>query len=86
MHPYKNIVVLGAGSAGLMAAMTFKQVIPDGTVTIVRSPKIPVIGVGQLPSSGDGDVGPNLFPTLNEIDCMLDDDKNAGVCAVWGAV
>ncbi len=46
--------------------------------------RIPVIGVGQLPSSGDGDVGPNLFPTLNEIDCMLDDDKNTGVCAVWG--
>lgn len=46
--------------------------------------RIPVIGVGQLPSSGDGDVGPNLFPTLNEIDCMLDDDKNAGVTAVWG--
>jgi hypothetical protein len=46
--------------------------------------RIPVIGVGQLPSSGDGDVGPSLFPTLNEIDCMLDDDKNAGVCAVWG--
>ena len=46
--------------------------------------RIPVIGVGQLPSSGDGDAGPNLFTTLNEIDCMLDDDKNAGVCAVWG--
>lgn len=46
--------------------------------------RIPVIGVGQLPSSGDGDVGPSFFPTLNEIDCMLDDDKNAGVCAVWG--
>lgn len=46
--------------------------------------RIPVIGVGQLPTSGDGDVGPNLFPTLNEIDCMLDDDKNAGVCTVWG--
>ena len=46
--------------------------------------RIPVIGVGQLPSSGDGDVGPNLFPTLNEIDCMLDDDKNAGVTVVWG--
>ena len=46
--------------------------------------RIPVIGVGQLPSSGDGDVGANLFPTLNEIDCMLDDDKNVGVCAVWG--
>ena len=47
--------------------------------------RIPVIGVGQLPNSGDGDeINPALFPTLNELDCMLDDDKNAGVCAVWG--
>ncbi len=46
--------------------------------------RIPVIGVGQLPNSGDGEVNPAMFPTLNEIDCMLDDDKNAGVCAVWG--
>lgn len=47
--------------------------------------RIPVIGVGQLPNTGDGeDINPALFPTLNEIDCMLDDDKNAGVCAVWG--
>lgn len=47
MNPYKNIVVLGAGSAGFLAGLTFQQVIPDGTVTIVRSPKIPVIGVGE---------------------------------------
>lgn len=46
--------------------------------------RIPVIGIGQLPSSLEGPVGPNLFPVLNEIDCMLDDDKNAGVTAVWG--
>ena len=47
--------------------------------------RIPVVGVGQLPNSGDGEaVSPAIFPTLNEIDCMLDDDKNAGVCAVWG--
>jgi hypothetical protein len=47
--------------------------------------RIPVIGVGQLPNSGDGEeINPALFPTLNELDCMLDDDKNAGVCAVWG--
>jgi hypothetical protein len=52
--------------------------------TVKLGRRIPVIGVGQLPCSGDGDVGPNLFPTLNEIDCMLDDDKNAGVVTVWG--
>ena len=47
MHKYKHIVVIGAGSAGLMAGLTFQQVIPDGKVTIIRSPKIPVIGVGE---------------------------------------
>ncbi len=49
--------------------------------------RIPVIGVGQLPHSGDPEIyynAPQLYTTLNEIDCMLDDDKNAGVTAVWG--
>jgi len=44
---YKHIVVLGAGSAGFLAGLAFQQVIPDGKVTILRSPKIPVIGVGE---------------------------------------
>lgn len=48
--------------------------------------RIPVIGVGVLPSEGEPEVnkGSSLFPTFNEIDCMLDDDKNAGVVQVWG--
>ena len=49
--------------------------------------RIPVIGVGQLPHSGDPAVyqnSPTLYTTLNDLDCMLDDDKNAGVTAVWG--
>src|ERR1700712_1539892 len=49
--------------------------------------RIPVIGVGQLPSSGDPEQYQNnatLYTTLNDLDCMLDDDKNAGVTAVWG--
>ena len=49
--------------------------------------RIPVIGVGQLPHSGDPDTykdSPALYTTLNDLDCMLDDDKNAGVTAVWG--
>ena len=54
--------------------------------TVKLGRRIPLIGVGQLPNSGDPEVYTNgsLFPTLNEIDCMLDDDKNAGVTAVWG--
>lgn len=48
--------------------------------------RIPVIGVGQLPHSGDGEYynNPTTYTTLNDLDCMLDDDKNAGVTAVWG--
>ena len=32
--------------------------------------KIPVIGVGQLPHSGDGDAPASLFASLNELDAM----------------
>ena len=49
--------------------------------------RIPVIGVGQLPHSGDPELyrdSATLYTTLNDLDCMLDDDKNAGVTAVWG--
>ncbi|MHB0991827.1 MAG: hypothetical protein ACYC3O_01790 [Burkholderiales bacterium] len=49
--------------------------------------RIPVIGVGQLSHSGDPAEYYNnatQYTTLNDLDCMLDDDKNAGVTAVWG--
>ncbi len=55
--------------------------------TVKLGRRIPVIGVGQLPHSGDPEVykeSPGLYTTLNELDCMLDDDKNAGVTTVWG--
>ena len=43
----KNILVLGAGSAGLIAAISLKLKIPQLSVRIVRSPDIGVIGVGE---------------------------------------
>jgi hypothetical protein len=45
-----------------------------------------VVGVGVLPCSGD-DAGTRdgaLFPMINELDCMIDTEKNKGVMAVWG--
>ena len=48
---------------------------------------IPVIGVGQLPSSGDPadmQASPRLYATLNDLDCMLDTDKNEAVVGTWG--
>lgn len=41
-----------------------------------------VLGIGILPV-GD-EANPTLFPALNELDCMLDQDKNKGVLQVWG--
>jgi hypothetical protein len=41
--------------------------------------RVPVIGVGQLPHSGDGALPASLFASLNELDGMSDDSKNAGL-------
>src|SRR5436190_17370693 len=42
-----SIVVLGAGSAGFMAALTLKTKLPHLSIQVVRSPAIGVIGVGE---------------------------------------
>ena len=43
----QNILVLGAGSAGLIAAISLRRKLPQLTVRVVRSPEIGVIGVGE---------------------------------------
>ena len=43
----QSVLVLGSGSAGLIAALGFKRKLPQLTVRVVRSPEIGVIGVGE---------------------------------------
>jgi len=45
-----------------------------------------VLGIGIAPCDGDLEDhrGGNLFPVLNELDCMLDQEKNEGVVKVAG--
>ncbi len=43
----EKVLVLGAGSAGLIAAISLKRKIPQIDVRVVRSPDIGVIGVGE---------------------------------------
>jgi tryptophan 7-halogenase len=43
----QNLLVLGAGSAGLIAAISLKRKIPQLNVRVVRSRSIGVIGVGE---------------------------------------
>lgn len=39
-----------------------------------------VVGMGVLPKEPDA----TFFPVINELDCMIDTEKNNGVMAVWG--
>lgn len=43
----KQLVVLGGGSAGLIAALTVKKIVPDLAVRVVHSVELGVIGVGE---------------------------------------
>ncbi len=42
-----SILVVGGGSAGLLAALILKKRLPDLSVTVVRSKELGVIGVGE---------------------------------------
>ncbi len=43
----QNVLILGAGSAGLLVAITLKKKLPHFSVQVVRSSEIGVIGVGE---------------------------------------
>ncbi|GEL25018.1 hypothetical protein PSU4_39720 [Pseudonocardia sulfidoxydans NBRC 16205] len=48
--------------------------------------RVPVVGVGLLPCSGDPEYqrGASVYATLNDLDCMLDETKNNAITSVWG--
>lgn len=45
--PINRLVVAGGGSAGFIAALSFRILMPRIEVVVVHSPAIPVIGVGE---------------------------------------
>src|SRR5690349_2098004 len=46
-QPIRHVLVLGAGCAGYLAALTVRRKLPEVKVTLVDSPNVPVIGVGE---------------------------------------
>ena len=47
-----NIVIVGGGSAGWMAAATLKSFYPEKNITLIESPNIPIVGVGESTLGG----------------------------------
>src|SRR5271168_918109 len=43
----QSVLVLGGGSAGFLAAITVKYRLPHMPITVIRSPAIGIIGVGE---------------------------------------
>ena len=42
-----NIVIVGGGTAGWMTATTFVRLFPDKKITLIESPDIKTVGVGE---------------------------------------
>jgi hypothetical protein len=45
--PVNRIVVVGGGSAGWMSAATLIKNFPDKSITVIESPNVPTVGVGE---------------------------------------
>ena len=48
----KKIVILGGGSAGWMSAATLIKFFPDNDISVIESPDIPIVGVGESTLGG----------------------------------
>jgi hypothetical protein len=48
----QKIIIVGGGSAGWMTASTLIKAFPDKDITLIESPKIPIVGVGESTIGG----------------------------------
>ncbi len=81
----KDVLVLGAGSAGLIAALTLKRRMPQLSVRVVRSPDIHVIGVGE---STTPNLPTHLFQYLGlsrkRFYALAEPTWKMGIHFIWG--
>jgi len=53
-----SAIVLGGGTAGYLSALALRQALPAARVTVIESPNVPIIGVGEA-------TVPNMVPFLH---------------------
>jgi tryptophan 7-halogenase len=80
-----EFLILGGGSAGLLAALTLKRAMPQATVRVVRSSDIGVIGVGE---SSTPNVPGHLFQYLGiperRFYALVEPTWKMGIHFLWG--
>jgi tryptophan 7-halogenase len=83
--PVRRVLVLGGGSAGFLAATTLKHRLPTLNVTLVRSPDLGIIGVGEGTTVG---VPQHLHGYLNvpmdEFFQTAEPQWKLGIRFLWG--
>ena len=47
MYKSDRIVIVGGGTAGWFSATTLKRFFPNKDITVIESPKVPIVGVGE---------------------------------------
>jgi tryptophan halogenase len=81
----RSILVLGGGSAGLLAALTLKRKLPALSVEVVYSSRIGVIGVGEgtvpyVPAHLHGYLGLDEYEVFSAVQPVI----KLGVRFAWG--
>lgn len=84
--PVRSILILGGGSAGLLAALALRTRLPHVPVTLVRSAKLGVIGVGEgtnvsVPHFLHGYLGLDQAAFMRRVDPLY----KRGVRFIWGS-
>jgi tryptophan halogenase len=47
IKPVNNIIIVGGGSAGWMTAAMLVKAYPANNITLIESPNVPIVGVGE---------------------------------------